>query len=157
MHLMDVSVISMANENYKFMLVCVDVFSRLALVVPLKNKEPSTVIEAVEEVLDIAEPTVINCDNGSEFLSYTLKRFVKERGIDVRYVDVKDHHKLGIVDRFYRALRERINKHLYHINVLPKIIANYNCSYHSGIKKAPSDVTEDAQDVMVIMNNIYIA
>ena len=96
--------ISTADDNCKFMLVCVDVFSRLALVVPLKNKEPSTVIEAVEEVLDIAEPTVINCDNGSEFISSSFKRFVKEKGIDVRYMDVKDHQKLGIVDRFCRTL-----------------------------------------------------
>ena len=91
----------------------------------------------MKEVLDITEPTMIKCDNGSEFLSN-----VKERGIDVRYVDVKDHHKLGIVDRFCRTLRERINKYLSmfnttkYINVLPKIISNYNSSYHSGIKKS---------------------
>ena len=53
---------------------------------------------AVEEVLDITEPTIVNCDNGSEFISNTLKKNVKERSIDVRYADVKDHHKLAIVD-----------------------------------------------------------
>ena len=99
-----------------------DVFSRLAFVVPLKNKETSTVIEAFEEVLDIREPTMINCDNGSEFISNALKRFVKKRGIDVRYVDVKDHHKLGIVDRFCRTLRERINKYLSMFNTTKCIL-----------------------------------
>ena len=50
--------------------------------VPLKNKENSTVIEAVDEVLDITEPTMINGNN--EFITNALKHFKRERGIDVR-------------------------------------------------------------------------
>ena len=107
---MDVSDISTSTEKYKFMFECVDPFSCLAFVVPLKNKETSSVIEAVEEVLDVTEPTMINRDNGSEFISNALKRFVKERGTDVRYVNVKDHHKPGLVGRYCPTLRERINK-----------------------------------------------
>ena len=102
---MDLSDLSAANENYKFMLVCVDIFFHVQRsLYHSTNKETSTVIEAVEEVLDITEPTMINCDNGSEFISSSFRRFVKEKGIDVRYMDVKDHQKLGIVDRFCRTL-----------------------------------------------------
>ena len=103
MDLMDVSDIAKANDNYRLMLVSVDVFTSLAFVVPLKNKETSNIIKAVEEVLDITEPTIVNCDNGSEFISNAFKKIVKERGIDVRFADVKDHHKLAIVDRFCRT------------------------------------------------------
>ena len=35
--LVSMSDIAAANENYKYLLVCIDVFSRLAFVVPLKN------------------------------------------------------------------------------------------------------------------------
>ena len=42
------------------------------------------------------------------------------------------------------------------IDVSPKIIWNYNGSYHSGIiKKAPNNVTEDDQEVLEIMNKKY--
>ena len=54
-------------------------FLRLAFVVPLKNRETSSIFEAVEEVMEF-------------------------------------------------------------IDTLPKIISNYNSSYHSEIKKAPNEV-----------------
>ena len=66
------------------MLVCVDVFFPFSVRCSTKKKETSTVIEAVEEVLDITEPT-IKYDTGSEFISNSFKRFVKERGIDVQF------------------------------------------------------------------------
>ena len=66
---------------------------------------------------------------------------MKQNNIDINYVEVGDHHKLGIIDRFVRTLRDRINKYLEmhnttkYIDVLPEIIKGYNNSYHSGIKK----------------------
>ena len=62
--LVDMSDIASVNENYKFLLVCIDVFSRLAYVVPMKNKESRTVNEAVEEIIELTAPITIQCDNG---------------------------------------------------------------------------------------------
>ena len=42
-----------------------------------------------------------------------------------------------------------------YIDVLPKIISNYNSSYHSGIKKVPNDVEEDDEDVIKLTNKKY--
>ena len=111
--LVDMSDISSTNENYKYLLACVDVFSRLAFVIPMKNKQTSTIIEAAKEVFDLTEPDIINADNGSEFTSKDFQKLLKDRGIDINYVDVGDHHKLGIVDRFVRTLREKINIYGY--------------------------------------------
>ena len=36
-----------------------------------------------------------------------------------------------------------------YIDVLPKLIYNYNTSYHSGIKKSPADADVDEDDVDV--------
>ena len=86
---------------------------------------------------------------------------MKERGIDIQFIDVGDHKRLGIVDRFVRTLREKINKYMAmfnttkYIDVLPKIISNYNSSYHSGIKKVPNDVEEDDEDVIKVTNRKY--
>ena len=105
---------------------------------------------------------MINCDNGSEFTSREFNRLVKYRGIDVRYVDVGDHHKLGIVDRFVRTLREKINKYMTmynttkYINVLPQIIHGYNNTYHSGIHKTPNKVEEDDEEVIELTHKKYV-
>ena len=71
---------------------------------------------------------------------------MKDNSVDIQFIDVGDHKRLGIVDSFVRTLREKINKYMImfnttkYIDVLPQIISNYNSSYHSGIKKAPNDV-----------------
>ena len=160
--LVDMSDISSVNENYKYLLVAVDVFSRLAFVVPLKNKTSPTIVESMTEVLEVTEPTMINSDNGSEWINKDFKKLLRERGISINYVEVGDHHKMGIVDRFVRTLREKINKYctMYnttkYINVLPQIIHGYNNTYHSGIKKAPNKVEDDDEQVLEIMNQRYI-
>jgi len=160
--LVDMSDISSVNENYKYLLVAVDVFSRLAFVVPLKNKTSPTIVESMSETLDETEPTMINSDNGSEWINKDFKKLLRERGISINYVEVGDHHKMGIVDRFVRTLREKINKYctMYnttkYINVLPQIIHGYNNTYHSGIKKAPNKVEDDDEQVLEIMNQRYI-
>ena len=64
-YLCDMSDIAAANENYKYLLVCVDVFSRLAFFIPMKNKKTPAIIESIEELIDTIEPPMTNCDNGS--------------------------------------------------------------------------------------------
>jgi hypothetical protein len=159
--LADLSNLASANKNYKYLLIAIDVFSRLLFVVPMKNKSTSTILDAVEEIFDQTEPTMINTDNGSEFISKEFKKLLKERGIDVQYSDVGDHYKMGLIDRVVRTLREKINKYMemhettHYIDVLPKIVENYNLAYHSGIKKAPAEVEEDDQDILNIMSEKY--
>ena len=36
---------------------------------------------------------------------------MKENNVEIRYVDKRDHTKLGIIDRFCRTLRTMINKY----------------------------------------------
>jgi len=159
--LVDMSDISSANENYKYLLVAVDVFTRLAFVIPLKNKSSPTIVESMNEIIDLTEPTMINSDNGSEWINGEFKKLLRERGVTINYVEVGDHHKLGVIDRFVRTLREKICKYcsMYnttkYINVLPQIIHGYNNTYHSGIKKIPNQVEEDDDDVIELTNRKY--
>jgi len=152
--LVDMSDIAAANENYKYLVVCIDVFSRLAFVVPLKTKSTTVVNDALEEVFDITEPHTIDCDVGSEFISHAFKALVKERGIDVQYIPVQEKNKLGILNRFVRTLREKLNKYMAihnttkYIDILPTIVHNYNNTYHSGIKKAPNKVEDDDKEII---------
>ena len=105
--LADMSNLATANKNYKYLLVAIDVYSRLAFVVPMKNKTTSTINNAVVEILDRTEPNTITTDQGSEFINSDFKKLLASRGIDIIYVDVGNHHGLGLVDRFVRTLREK--------------------------------------------------
>ena len=76
-------------------------------------------------------------------------------------IDVGDHKKLGIVDRFVRTLREKLNKYMAmhnttnYIDVLQKLVLNYNNAYHSGIKKIPAEVKGEDEDVIKLTNKKY--
>ena len=154
--------IASANRNYRYLLVCIDVFSRLAFVVPMRNKTTEMVVECFKEIIDKVSPSIINCDNGSEFTSHAFKELINRRGIIINYVNVSDHHKLGTVDRFVRTLREKLNKYMSmynttkYIDVLPKIVNNYNTAYHSGIKKAPNEVKDEDEEEIELTRRKYI-
>jgi hypothetical protein len=160
--LVDMSDISVANQNYKYLLVCIDVFSRFAFVKPMKNKKSETVTEVIKDIIENTKPYIINTDLGSEFISDAFRKLMSTHGTQINYVDVGEHHKLACIDRFVRTLRHKINIYLTshnttkYIDVLPDIVYNYNNGYHSGIKKVPAEVEEEDRDILELNNKKYI-
>ena len=160
--IIDMSNIATANDNYKYLLTCIDVYSRVVYIIPMKNKSTVTILEAFEQIFKIAKPEQLTIDQGSEFISIQFKNLMKQNNIDINYVEVGDHHKLGIIDRFVRTLRDRINKYLEmhnttkYIDVLPEIIKGYNNSYHSGIKKTPNEVKGNDENIDEILFKKYM-
>ena len=76
--------ISTADQNYKYLLTCVDVFSRLSFVVPMYNKESKTVNEAIEEIIEMTSPITIQCDNGKEFTNHSFKKLTKDKSVEIQ-------------------------------------------------------------------------
>ena len=80
--LMDVRNISKYNQNYQYILVLQDVFSRFIFTFPLKNKSASEIISGFKSILKQGRQTVLlRTDRGSEFKNRFLTAFLKERGI----------------------------------------------------------------------------
>lgn len=66
--LADVQNLAEYNENVKFLLVIVDVFSRFLWVRPLKDRKAKSVIEAFKDLLQgPRRPKAIRTDKGAEF------------------------------------------------------------------------------------------
>ena len=160
--LVDMSNLATSNKNYKYLLVAIDVYSRLGFVVPMKNKTSTSVNAALIEILDLTEPNSITTDQGSEFINSDCKKLLTNRGIDITYVPVGSHLALGTIDLYVRTLREKINKYMEmyntttYIDILPKIVENENLAYHSGIKKAPAEVKDDDIEVNKIFLKKYM-
>ena len=57
------------NEGIKFLLCVIDIFSKYAWVVPLKDKKGVTIVNAFQKILDDSKrkPNKIWVDKGSEF------------------------------------------------------------------------------------------
>ena len=64
--LVDLSSLSRVNDNYKFLLTCIDVLSKYAWVVPMKDKSAKSLVDAVTSIFTTSKrmPNKIQADKG---------------------------------------------------------------------------------------------
>ena len=144
--LVDVTSISRHNDDYRFLLTCIDCLSRFAWTVPIKNKSSASVLEAFASITDTRKPTFLQSDKGTEFLNSSFQSFLKANDIQF-YTSENDDIKCALVERFNRTLKTRMWRYFTHANslryieALPSLVKSYNDSFHSTIKTSPSQVT----------------
>lgn len=152
--LIDMQSLKKYNSNYRYMLTCIDVLSKYAWAIPIKDKSGPTLVKAFKQVLDESgrKPKKIHTDRGSEFTNRVFQTFLKERNIGSYHTfnDVKAF----IIERLNRTLKQRMYRYftwkgtLKYIDVLAELVHAYNTSYHRSIKRAPASVTKnDAKEV----------
>ena len=70
MDLADMQSMQKCNDGYRYLLVCIDVFSKYIWVVPLKNKKGPSLVEAFKIILaSRRKPIKIITDQGTEFFN----------------------------------------------------------------------------------------
>ena len=80
--LVDISSLVRFNKGYKFLLICIDVFSKFAWVVPLKNKTGESLVNGFHTILNtVRSPEKLQTDKGTEFLNRNFQSFLKEKSI----------------------------------------------------------------------------
>jgi hypothetical protein len=146
---MDLTEIPYQNENdgYRYILCIVDVYSRFARAVPLKNKNQKGIRDALENIFehDII-PESITSDLGKEFNNNVVRSLLELYNVHHYFAEVGDKFKMGIVERFNRTLKSilfrymtAVESHRW-IDVLHKVIVNYNHTFNTGIHNEPINV-----------------
>ncbi|KAJ8030247.1 hypothetical protein HOLleu_26606 [Holothuria leucospilota] len=151
MDLADLSSLSRYNKGYKFLLTCIDVLSKFAWVIPLKNKTGRTLLQAVKTILSSGrKPDQIHTDRGTEFVNKLLQNYLKDEGI--HFFTTNNETKASVVERFNRTLKSKMWKYftyrntLKYVDILPDLVKGYNHSYHRSIKMRPVEVTKDNEN-----------
>ena len=82
--LMDVQAISRYNNNNKFLLTAIDVFSKSLHVVPLRSKTAFlSIFKDPKYSGPVRKRTImVRTDNGKEFLNKTFQDMLKREGIE---------------------------------------------------------------------------
>ena len=84
MDLADMQSMQKFNEGYHYLLVCIDVFSKYAWVVPLKNKTGLSLVDAFKTILSSGrKPEKIITDQGMEFFNTHFKALLKDEDIEL--------------------------------------------------------------------------
>ena len=145
--LADMSKMSKVNDKYRYLLCIIDVFSKFAWVVPIKNKTGKTLVDAFKFVLKSGRsPKSLQTDKGTEFKNKDFQNFLKSKKIHF-FTTENPETKASIVERFQRTLKSRMWKYFTHhrtlryVDILPNLVDGYNHAYHRSIKRAPVSVT----------------
>lgn len=145
--LADMSNISKFNDNHRYLLCVIDVFSKYAWVVPIKDKTGKTLVEAFKRVLKDGKRKgkSLQSDKGKEFVNKDLMQFLKAQNIHF-FTTENPETKASIVERFQRTLKGRMWKYFTHhrtlryVDVLQDLVHGYNHAYHRSIRRAPASV-----------------
>jgi transposase InsO family protein len=80
MDLADLSSFSKYNDKFKYLLNVMDIFSRFAWSVTLKDKTASSITAALKSLFQNRKPVSIQSDKGTEFVNTAVQRFLKQQG-----------------------------------------------------------------------------
>ena len=127
----------------------IDIFSKYAWVVPLKDKKGVSIVDAFQKILDDSnrKPNKIWVDKGSEFYNSSFRKWLKDN--DMEMYSIHNDGKSVVAERFIRTLKTKIynyvtlvSKNVY-IDKLDDIAGEYNNTYHRTIKMKPVDVEDN--------------
>ena len=76
--LADMQLLNKCNKGIRFLLCAIDIFSKCAWVVPLKDKKGVSIIAAFQSILKQSnrKPNKIWVDRGSEFYNASFKKWL---------------------------------------------------------------------------------
>jgi L-rhamnose mutarotase len=140
-----------SNDGNSYILTCIDVFSRYAFAVPVKDKRGSTVAAAFEKIFAQRVPNMLQTDRGTEFYNVQVQELFKKNGVR-HYSSLNDDIKAALVERFNRTLKSRLFRYMTRshtkrwIDVIDDVVNSYNRSHHRSIGAAPIDVTSENED-----------
>ena len=105
--LVDLSNLASFNDGMRYLLTCIDVFTKRAWAVPVRTKSARDVVEAFEKILADQKCTMVQSDKGIEFLNTSFQSMLRRHGIHF-YTSENEALKAAVVERFNRSLKDKI-------------------------------------------------
>ena len=134
--LADVSNLSPFNDGMRYLLTCIDVFTKRAWAIPIKAKSARGVADAFEKIVDEGQCNMVQSDKGTEFLNSTFQAMLQRRGI---HFYTSDNEDLKASRGAFQQNSENANTRRY-VDVLDDLVHSYNNTYHRSIGMAPAEV-----------------
>ena len=109
--LADMKNLSPYNKGVKYLLTVVDVLSKYAWVVPMKNKTGAEQTRAFESILkEGRKPLRLQTDKGSEFFNKMFQDYLAQQKIT--HFNTQSDTKASVVERSNKTLKQRLYRAL---------------------------------------------
>ena len=144
------AIIKEENKGIKYLLCVIDLYSKYAFVVPLKDKKGISIVNAFNKIIkqsNGAKPNKIWVDQGGEFYNRVFKTWLSDN--DIIMYSTYNEGKSVVAERFIRTLKNKLYKHMtatgknVYYDVLDDIVNEYNNAKHNTIKMKPIDVGDN--------------
>jgi len=143
--LIDMSPWAGSNNSRRYMVSIIDCFSKYAWLLPITQKKAKKVLEVLGPFLKEHTPKVIQSDNGSEFTNAQMRELLDN--LHIKHITSLPYKPSsnGQVEQFNRTIKGMIQQYMAasnscrYLDVLPKIVENYNNTYHTTIKSTPAE------------------
>ena len=144
----DMLLLSKFNKGFIFILCVIDIFSKYAWVVPLKDKNGISIVNAFQKLLKECnrKPNKIWVDKGTEFYKNYFTKWLQDNNIVIH--SAHNEGKSVIAERFMKTLKNKTDKYMtsisknVYIDKLDDIVKKCNNTYHTSIKMKPVDVKD---------------
>ena len=143
--LADMQSLSRKNKGIKYLLCVIDLYSKYAFLIPLKDKKGISILNAFDKIIKQynRKPNKIWVDQGGEFYNNIFKKWLSDN--DIIMYSTYNEGKSVVAERFIRTLKSKltaIGKNVYY-DVLDDVVNKYNNTKHSTIKMKPIDVRDN--------------
>ena len=94
------------SKEIKYLLSAIDLFSKYAWLIPLKDKRGITIVNAFQKIISKGwKPNKIWVDQGGKFYNKLFKRFLKINSIEM--YSTYNEGKSVVAERFIRTLKNK--------------------------------------------------
>ena len=138
--------LSKKNKGIKYLSCAIDLFSKYAFVIPLKDKKGISITNSFKKIIKQSnrKPNKIWVDQGDEFYNHVFKKWLSDN--DIIMYSTFNEGKSVVAERFIRTLKKKLYKHMtatgkiVYYDVLDDVVNEYNNTKHNTIKMKPKDV-----------------
>ena len=144
--LADMQSLSRKNKGIKYLFCAIDLYSKYAFVIPLKDKKGICIVNAFNKIMKQSnrKPNKIWVDQGGEFYNNVFEKWLSDN--DINMYSTYNEDKSVVAERFIRTLKNKLHKHMtatgksIYYNVLDDVVNKYNNTKDSTIKMKLIDV-----------------
>ena len=141
--------ISKFNKGFKFLLCVIDIYSKYAWIVPLKDRKGVSIVNEFQNILKKSnrKPNKIWEDKGGEFYNRSMKSWLEKN--DTEMCSAHNEGKSVAAERFIKTIKNKIDKYMTSISKnlytdkLDDIVHKCNNKKHRTIKMKPIDVRDN--------------
>ena len=147
--LADMQSLSRKNKGVRYLLCAIDLHSKYAFVIPLKDKKGISIANEFNKIIKQSsrKPNRVWVDQRGEFYNNVFEKWLSDN--DINMYSTYNEGKSVVAEIFVRTLKNKLYKHMtatgknVYYDVLDDVGNKYNNTKHSTIKMKPIDVEDN--------------